>query len=278
MKKQKKNNRSLALSRVLNESFACISTKHYLQSKRSSSLKTLLQMTYNSTGENLAVWAQFWLETVSILPLGSLGLVGNCIAVLTLRRPTLQTTFHQSLVALAICDVMFLIMILTDQIIDQTSLFYVILFPYFWNPVMNILLSSQTFMIMSIATERFLVVWMPLTYKIKSPSYSQKTHLILYVLLPVLFSILINIPKFFETEIVKANMTDENNITVEVLDYDITNIRFIKDYLFYYIFLTRLIFTGVLPFVYLAVVNSLIIFVIKKKIPSYSSFKQRSRS
>ena len=46
----------------------------------------------------------------------------------------------------------------------------------------------------------------------------------------------------------------------------------------FYDMITRLIFTGFLPFVYLAVVNSLIIFVIKKKIPSYSSFKQRSRS
>jgi hypothetical protein len=159
-------------------------------------------MTYNSTGEKVAVWTQLWLETVSILPLGSLGLIGNCIAVLTLRWPALKTTFHQSLVALAICDVMFLFMILTDQIVDKTSLFYVILFPYFWNPVMNILVSLQTFMIMSIATERFLVVWMPLNYRIKTPSYSQKTHLIFYILPPVLCSILINIPKFFETEIV----------------------------------------------------------------------------
>ena len=235
-------------------------------------------MTYNSTGEQVAVWAQFWLETVSILPLGALGLVGNCFALLTLRRPTLKTTFHQSLVSLAICDVMFLFMILTDQIIDKTSLFYVILFPYFWNPVMNILVSSQTFMIMGIATERFLVVWMPVIYKIRRPSYSQKTHLIFYILPPVLCSIFINIPKFMETEIIKANMTDENNITVEVLDYDITKIRFNKDYIFYYTHLTRLIFTGVLPFIYLAIVNSLIILVIKKKIPSYSSFKQRSRS
>ena len=222
-------------------------------------------MTNNATGEILAVWAQFWLETVSIFPLGCLGLVGNTIAVLTLRHPTIKTTFHQSLVSLAIFDVIFLFMILTDQIVDKTNLFYVILFPYFWNPVMNILLSSQTFMIMSIATERFLVVWMPLTYKIRRPSYSQKTHLIFYIFPPVLCFIIINIPKFLETEIVKANMTDENNITVEVLDYDITNMRFNQDYIFYYTHLTRLIFTGVLPFVYLVVVNSLIILVIKKK-------------
>ena len=73
-------------------------------------------------------------------------------------------------------------------------------------------------------------------------------------------------------------MTDENNNTVEVLDYDITDIRFNKEYIFYYTFLTRLIFTGVLPFVYLAVVNTFIILAIKKNIPSYSSFKQSRRS
>jgi hypothetical protein len=234
-------------------------------------------MMNNSSGEMLAVWAEFWLERVSIIPLGCLGLVGNCIAVFTLRHPTSKTTFHQSLVALAICDVLFLLMILIDQVVDQSSLVYVILFPYFWNPAMNILMSSQTFMIISIATERFLVVWMPLTYKIKTPSYSQKTHLIFYILPPVLCSILINIPKFFETELVKVNMTDENNITVEILDFDITDMRFNKEYIFYYTYLTRLIFTGILPFVFLVVVNSLIIFAIKKSIPSYSSFKQRIR-
>ena len=235
-------------------------------------------MTNNTTSEILGVWAQFCLETVSIIPLGCLGLVGNCIAVLTLRHPTMKTTFHQSLVVLAICDVLFLLMVLTDQIVDQSSPLYVILFPYFWNPVMNILMSSQTFMIVSIATERFIVVWMPLTYKIKTPSYSQKTHFICYILPPVLCSILINIPKFFETEIVKVNMTDENNITLEVLDYDITNMRFNKENIFYYTFLTRLIFTGVFPFIDLAVVNSLIILVIKKQIPSYSSFERIRRS
>ena len=112
------------------------------RSIRSTILKTLLKMTNNTTGELLAVWAEFWLETVAIIPLGCLGLVGNCIAVLTLRRPTLKTTFH-SHIALAICDVLFLIMIIINNMVDQTSLLYVILFPYFWNPVMNILISSQ---------------------------------------------------------------------------------------------------------------------------------------
>ena len=140
------------------------------QSIRRTILKTWLQMTNNTTGEILAVWAKFWLETVSIIPLGCLGLVGICIAVLTFRHPTSKTTFHQSLVELAICDVLFLLILLTDEIVDQSSPLYFILFPYFWNPVMNILMSSQTFMTISIATERFLVVWMPVTYKIKSPS------------------------------------------------------------------------------------------------------------
>ena len=79
---------------------------------------------------------------------------------------------------------------------------------------------------------------------------------------------LVNIPKFLETELIIVNMTSEENTTREVLDYEITSLRLDQDYVFYYINWTRLIFTGVIPFIYLIVVNMLIVLAIKKKIPS----------
>ena len=121
---------------------------------------------------------------------------------------------------------------------------------------------------MSIATDRFIGVLKPVFYRSQKLSYSRKTHFLIYLLPSVVSSILINIPKFLETELIIVNRTSEENITREVLDYEITSLRLDQDYVFYYINWTRLIFTGVIPFIYLIVVNMLIVLAIKKKIPS----------
>ena len=43
-----------------------------------------------------------------------------------------STTFHQSLLFLVICDLLFLVMTLTDEYVDPDSAIYIIIFPYFW--------------------------------------------------------------------------------------------------------------------------------------------------
>jgi hypothetical protein len=225
-------------------------------------------MSGDCTQESLIFWSKLLLESVSVPVFGYLGLFGNILVILMLKHPIMKTTFNQSLMALAVCDILFLTMMIIDQIVDKTNLLYVILFPYFWNPVKNILMSWDTFLLMSIATERFLAFRKPVVYKSQKLSYSKRTHLIIYLLPSIIFAILINIPKFLETKIVAINMTNEENTTREVMDFDITNLRLDQDYVFYYINWTRLIFTGVIPFIYLIVMNILIVLAIKKKIPS----------
>ena len=67
---------------------------------------------------------------------------------------------------------------------------------------------------------------------------------------------MVNIPKFCETELVTLNVTDVDNNTEEVMDYEVTNLRLDEDYVFYYTFLTRLIITGAIPLIYLSTMNS----------------------
>ena len=74
-------------------------------------------MPENSTDKFVAVWSKFFLEKVSIPLFGSLGLLGNGIAIRNLRNSVIETTFNQSLVTLAICDTLFLGMMIIDQII-----------------------------------------------------------------------------------------------------------------------------------------------------------------
>ena len=87
---------------------------------------------------------------------------------------------------------------------------------------------------------------------------------------------MVNVPKFFETELVTLNVTNAENNTKEVMDYEVTNLRLDEDYVFYYTFWTRLIITGAIPLIYLSTMNSLIFLAIKKKIPDYSRLRKKS--
>ena len=227
----------------------------------------------NCTESNTVIWSKFWLEQFLTPIIGCFGIFGNCMAIYTLRHPTMKTTFNQSLVCLAICDSLFIFVMLIDQFVDPNNFYYVILFPYFWNPLSNILMSSQTFLLMSIATERFLAVWMPIVYKTKKPSYSRSFHFLCYILPAIFMATMVNIPKFFETELVTLNVTDTLNNTKGVIDYEVTNLRLDEDYVFYYTVWTRLLITGAIPLIYLSTMNSLIFLAIKKKIPDYSRLR-----
>ena len=78
------------------------------------------------------------------------------------------TTFHQSLLFLVICDLLYLVMTLTDIYIDVSSFLYIIIFPHFWFPLKYVLMSWETFLIMSISTERWLAVCRPLWHRTHS--------------------------------------------------------------------------------------------------------------
>ena len=83
------------------------------------------------------------LEKYLIPIIGCLGLLGNLTAIFILKCPQLKSTFHQSLLTLAICDILFLFFILADIIIDMQNVIYIYTFPYFWNPLKNIVMSWE---------------------------------------------------------------------------------------------------------------------------------------
>jgi hypothetical protein len=189
---------------------------------------------------------------------GTLGLVGNIGATIVLKRPDMKSTFHQSLLTLAVLDIMFLGILICDYSLDFHSQIYVYMFPYFFNPMKNILMSWETFLIMSIATERFLAVYKPIHYRGHRIRRSSGVHMITFILPSMLFSILLNIPKFFETELVPRYFTDENNKTYSIMDFEITSLRLDPNYIYYYVHWTRLLGTGVIPFIFLSSINLLI--------------------
>lgn len=211
----------------------------------------------------------YWISNF-ILPLvGSCGIVGNILAVIVLLSPFMRTTtFHQSLLFLVICDILFLMMTLADNYINPSNKFYVIMFPYFWYPVKQILLSWETYLIMAISTERWLAVCKPFWHRTNSLSTSSMFHLMIFILPSFIIALILNVPKWLEFEHIFENTTsdsaDGGNVTEAVLDYGVTQLRHNPDYIFYYTHLTRLLCTGLIPFVYLASLNISICSTIRK--------------
>ena len=90
-----------------------------------------------------------------------MGMMGNLAAILILLRPEMKSTFHHSLITLAVVDILFVITLLIDiQRFDLNieNQMFILFFPYAWNPFKNILMTFETFLMVSITTERYLAI------------------------------------------------------------------------------------------------------------------------
>ena len=208
-----------------------------------------------SCPENLFNTWSGLMEKYLIPFIGCLGLLGNLTAIFILRCPQLKSTFHQSLLTLTICDILFLLFILADIFIDMQNVIYIYTFPYFWNPLKNIVMSWETFLTMSIATERFLAVCRPLFYRRHKLRTSSLIYLLTFILPGLVFALLINIPKFFEVEL----FSEKGKI-----DFRATQLRMDENYIFYYTHWTRLLVTGIVPILYLVITNTIVIIKIRE--------------
>ena len=89
------------------------------------------------------------------------GMMGNLAAILILLRPEMKSTFHHSLITLAAVDILFVITLLIEiQRFDLNieNQMFILFFPYAWNPFKNILMTFETFLMVSITTERYLAI------------------------------------------------------------------------------------------------------------------------
>ena len=201
-----------------------------------------------------------WLNIHVINSVSSLGLVGNLVAMFMIKPSGAKTKFHQSLLALCCCDILFLAVVIIDKNVDMITEFGVI-FPYLWHPLRTMLISFETFMMMSISTERFMAVNKPVHFKMSKMSRSSKVHFSTFILPVVFGAFLLNIPKYLELEF----KIDENVTNSTTLDVQPTELRLNPTYIFLYTHVIRLVFTGIIPIMYLAVINVLIFKKIKDR-------------
>ena len=175
----------------------------------------------------------------------------------------MKSSFSFLLMTLAVLDTLFIVMCIWDYScikiwgIHLTA--YVYLFPFIWYPGKNILLSWTTYLIMAIATERFLAVCRfasksalfsqpqlnfnikfliprPLIYRSLEATKSYSTRILAYLLPSLLASVLLNIPKFMEAKFVTYEEGVEGNKTVvTVVDYEPSELRRDHNYIYYYV-------------------------------------------
>ena len=199
---------------------------------------------------------------------------GNLFSIYVLSKPKLQDCFHRLLIALACFDTIYIIIggiNYTFKAFEVSSDAYSISFPFVIYPITNISLCGTIFMTVAISFERFLGICYPLHL----PPQNRKAW---YYILPVsLLSIIVNLPKFFEGEIVW--LEDDTSILMQPDDdfeffnftrYDDipairpTDLRKNSNYIKYYVTYCRMFFTVIIPFMALLTINLRIIAEVSK--------------
>ena len=113
------------------------------------------------------------------IALATLGVCANILAISVFCKKSLKSNFNNLLIALAVFDLLFLVVCITESIrrtfedtTANSSSFSGLatqvhhhLFPYFLYPLHNILLTSSIFMTISISIERYLAIFHPLVYR-----------------------------------------------------------------------------------------------------------------
>ena len=226
---------------------------HYTVSKDETGRKTYLNTIKKAKP------CRFWAEGVASTVVAIFGFMGNLISIWVLSDDELRSSaFNRLLLALAIIDCMFIMpgtIIYNAKAFSWEADWYNRSFPVFLYPFTEIALCSSIYMTLAIAVERYIGLCRP--FQRLSGSCSAKA----YITPVVIIAMLLNIPKFFESETTYRENKETNTTTTSI---GVTNLRLHPDYITYYWMWTRLLTTGVIPFLLLALLNSKIYLAIRK--------------
>lgn len=186
---------------------------------------------------------------------GILGICGNSLSIFVLLKKE-KICFNYLLVALNCFDSFHIVFAILDVMRNNHQELYpdylLGIFPYFHYPLYRLSLCCSIFIVVSVSVERFLAVTKP------HHRLQQQQHRSLYYILPcVLLAIVINIPKFFETETVEYCIDFSHcgcGRTTEKIVRP-TSLRLSRNYILFYSTWTWVSLTSLLPFIVLSFLN-----------------------
>ena len=151
----------------------------------------------------------FWLKGIFLFLVAITGLILNIVAVHILStRNSMKNAFNSLLICLFCIDSFYLLIELVSSV--QTMLetternhdFITLLVPHFLYPMASVSLTGSIFMTIGVAHERYVAIKSPITHRQSMRSTkTRRTRLIKYIVLVVLCSFAVNVPKFLETEV-----------------------------------------------------------------------------
>ena len=235
------------------------------------------------TEESFDSSIKFVIEGILLLTVGIIGLFGNTMCIVMFAKLRDQMKFHRLMILLFVYDNAYILFSILVFALPQLSDTYKArclkyLVPTVL-PLVQIALTGSVYSTLAISLERYLVVCRPF-YIISHKSLSTK----MYIISIVTFSIIFNIPKFLELQtcddpeeshvyvsstndpfertsklhlLDQANSEAQTNCTKE--GYKATDLRLNSIYYSVYLFWMNLVFMGVIPYLTLVILNSVIL-------------------
>ena len=144
----------------------------------------------------------------------------------SIYRKEMRNSFNTLIVVLTVVDSLLCLFLMTDftfaRAFQLHTVIYTLMYPWFIYPLTNTMLSASILMTVVLALERYIAVCHPLFHRDLVHTHSITKRVALYTVPVVIVSLLINIPKFFETKTVTRNIHDGNMTTYTI---DVTELR-----------------------------------------------------
>ena len=240
---------------------------------------------------------KWWVETIGNLCCGAIGVFLNSITIHIFSSPSLRKNFfNRLLICLAIFDILYISCEISEVFRHRHNTFLQqSIFVNFVYPIRNVFMFSSVYMTLVLAFERLQAITDPMKFRIRGVRTSINQELCTHVLPGVIFAVIYYLPKFFELEVGRIrkqcnhfdNMTSIsiNGTAEEAINMGATgictskyivvptNLRRNHVYVFWYIIVSNLTLTALIPLCVLTFLNGKIILSLKKISKNKQSLK-----
>ena len=217
------------------------------------------------------------IELCGNLPIGVIGVILNCITLVILSSSSMRNNFfNRLLICLSLFDNMYLLCEVSEVFRHRFNTYiHQTIFVNFVYPVRSIFMVSSIYMTVALTLERYHAITSPVEYRVRERT--SMTKRLFYYVMPVLtLSILYYIPKWLDltvgeitdcnndmTSTVTSVIVDDTNNTSIVVNtacnttYPLvpTPLRINHHYVFWYINISNLLLTALLPVFVLTYLN-----------------------